>query len=55
MGTYNYSVKELSEIIFDVINNIEGDFDLSDLEKAMKIAYAKIAFENIELEREFSE
>jgi hypothetical protein len=53
MGTYNFNYEELSKIIIDTIENIEGDFNLAELKLAMRIAYSKIVSNSIELSKEF--
>jgi hypothetical protein len=53
MGTYNFSAQELSQIIVDAIENVEGDFGLQELKLAFTIAYSKLVSESIKLENEF--
>lgn len=35
MGTYNYPARELADEINTLLNNLEGDFQLGELEKAL--------------------
>jgi hypothetical protein len=55
VGIYKFNADELSKIIIDAIENSEGDFDLTELKLAIKIAYSKIVSNSIELSKEFVE
>jgi RNase P/RNase MRP subunit POP5 len=37
MGTYNFSARELANEIRDFLENLEGDFTLAELEKALRL------------------
>lgn len=37
MGTYNYSARELADEINTLLNNLEGDFQIGELEKALRL------------------
>lgn len=41
MGTYNYSARELANEIGNLLNNLEGDFTLDELKKALRFVAAE--------------
>jgi hypothetical protein len=36
MGVYNCNIQELKDVLFEALDNIEGDFDSKILKKALK-------------------
>ena len=40
MGTYNFSAKELADIINDALDNAEGDFGYDELKDAWELVVA---------------
>ena len=55
MGTYSFSTEELSDLIVDFVENLEGDFSLKELRLAIKLAYSRIVSDSIELSKQFVE
>lgn len=41
MGTYNYSARELADEIDNLLESLEGDFQPSELEKALGLVAAE--------------
>jgi len=41
MGTYNYSARELADEIDNLLEGLEGDFQPSELEKALGLVAAQ--------------